>query len=104
MNSYEVIRNAIQQKQPITADYKGYHRVLCPHVIGMKNGREQCLCYQSGGESSSGLSDDPRKNWRCMAIDELSGVAAAAGEPWVTAPNHTRPQTCVGEIDLEVSY
>lgn len=76
---------------------------MCPHTLGTNNGREHALFYQFGGGSSSGLSTDPRQNWRCMFLDELSNVSACNG-PWHSGPNHSRPQRCVAVIDVEVSY
>ena len=38
-----------------------------------------------------------------MPIDDLQDVVVTDGE-WHTAPNHTRPQTCVDEIDVEVDF
>lgn len=102
--SVQAIRHAIRQKQPISATYLGKHRILCPHVIGTKNGIWNVLSYQSGGESSSGLSSNPADNWRCMRVSELSTVVSAPYHEWQTAPNHTRPQTCVDVVDTEVAY
>lgn len=101
--NYSIIRAAILAKQQIVASYKGHQREMCPHVIGTKNGKEQALFYQFGGESSSGLDPDGSgKNWRCMPIDVLEDVVARAGA-WHTAPNHTRKQSCVDEIDVEAT-
>lgn len=98
------IRHAIRRKQPISATYLGRRRILCPHVIGTKNGVWNVLSYQSGGESGSGLSTKPAGNWRCMRVSELSRVASAPHREWRTAPRDTRPQTCVDVVDTEVAY
>lgn len=102
--NYTIIRNAILKKQQIIATYSGHVREMCPHVIGTKNGREQALFYQFGGTSSSGaiISDSP-KNWRCIPIDGLSNVSAKTGT-WHTGGNHSQDQTCVDDIDVEVTY
>ena len=102
--TYETIRQAIINKDQVTAMYDGHYREMCPHVIGTKQGRPQTLFYQFAGTSKSGLdpSGSPR-NWRCIHIAGLSNVATRKG-PWHTAPNHSRPQTCVDEIDVEVSF
>ena len=77
---------------------------MCPHVIGRKNGREQALFYQFGGETSQGpVVPGSDGNWRCIPIDGLEDVTVREGE-WETASNHSRPQTCVDEIDLEVAF
>lgn len=102
--SIQAVRRAIRRKQPITATYLGRRRILCPHVIGTKNGVWNVLSYQSGGESSSGLSANPAHNWRCMRVSELNRVVSAPDREWRTAPNHTRPPTCVDVVDTEVVY
>jgi hypothetical protein len=60
------------------------------------------LCYQYAGDGVSGLrSPGSRQNWRCLAVDKLAGVELVA-EPWQTAPNHFRPQTCILGVETEV--
>lgn len=100
---YDVIRNAIANKQQVTATYQEHVRELCPHVIGTKNGREQALFYQFGGTSSKGPITPDQGAWRCLSIEELSNVSTRNGE-WFTGANHSRPQTCVDNIDLEVNF
>jgi hypothetical protein len=103
--TYELVRHAILTKQHISAYYHGHYREMCPHVLGTKNGRRQALCYQFGGSSSSGLAPaGSTANWRCVIIDQLQDVAVSAGDSWHTAPNHSRPQTCVDYIDVEVEF
>ena len=103
MADYDVIRAAIEAKTNISATYQGHHRELSPHAIGTKNGREQALFLQFGGTSSSGLSDNPEENWRCIPIADMVDVQAFEGE-WETAANHSQAQTCVGDVDIEATY
>jgi hypothetical protein len=56
-----------------------------------------------GGTSESGLEPEGSpKNWRCITVERLSNVMLRRGR-WRTAPNHSRPQTCimVPEADVE---
>ena len=100
--SYAVLRDAIVNKKQVSCVYNGLIREICPHVIGIgKDGRETVLSFQYAGQSSTGLP--PGGEWRCMRVDEMSQVSSRAG-PWHTADNHSRPQTCVKEIDVEVSF
>ena len=104
--SYAVVKQAIGNKQPISAIYNNKLRLFCPHVLGhSKKGALQSLCYQFGGESSSRPiePDGSSANWRCVELSKLSNVQIIDG-PWHTAPVHTRPQTCVSQIDIEVTY
>lgn len=106
MSFYQIIRQAIIEKQVIIAMYDGRKRIMCPHVIGTnKEGREQALCYQFAGESKSRPiePDGSPNNWRCIDIAKLSSVTVTDGE-WHTAPNHSRPQTCVADVDVEVQF
>jgi len=97
----DLILTAIQNKLIVTATYQGKLRIMCPHVIGDKDGTLNALFFQFAGESKSGLP--PGGQWRCVHVDELSDVSIAPGE-WHTGPDHTRPQTCVDEIIAEVTY
>lgn len=104
MSTYEIIREAIKDRRQIVATCDGYRREMCPHVIGRKSGRAQCLFYQFGGDSASGLGPlGDEGNWRCLPIDGLSKVEVRDG-PWFTAGNHSKQQSCVGTIDTEVTF
>jgi hypothetical protein len=97
-DAYSIVRQAILDKDQIVATYQGHRRELCPHVIGTKGGRRQALFFQFAGSSSSGLP--PGGEWRCMPIDGLGDVTSRSGQ-WHTGA-HTRPQTCVDDVDVEV--
>ncbi len=100
-NSYAILRQAIIDKQQVTCTYQSFHREICPHVIGMKNGREKVLSFQFAGDSSRGLP--PHGEWRCMFVDQVQDAMARQG-PWHTGGSHTQPQTCVDDVDVEVDY
>lgn len=121
VSTYNIIRHAIINRLQVVATYHDYPREMCPHVIGIKRGKpatkgrsgrsgkpatpdqEHALFYQFSGQSERGLQPDGSPaNWRCIRIDELSNVSKRPG-PWHTAPNHSRPQTCVDVIDVEVT-
>ena len=74
---YRLVRTAVVNKHPIR------------------------LCYQFAGESSSGLqADGSPENWRCIALEKLSSVQLLEGS-WHTAPNHSRQQTCIVDVDVD---
>ena len=97
------LRVAIINRRPIAAFYLGHRRLLCPHLLGWnKHRRHQVLCYQYGGDSESGLElVGAPDNWRCLAAENLSQLELLDG-PWQTAENHSRPQTCIEEVELDV--
>ena len=103
MTNYLVIKQVIQQRKCVTCNYNGYERKMTPHVLSTKNGTEQALFYQYDGESSSGLSSNPFKNWRCIPINQITDLSVNS-DTFQTANNHSRKQTCVDIIDVEISY
>ncbi|MDG0798909.1 hypothetical protein [Pectobacterium punjabense] len=101
-NNHDLIYQEILERKQIKAIYQGYYREMCPHVLGTKNGRNQALFYQFGGESSQGpIIPDSPSNWRCIQIDGLTDISIHEG-PWHTGQNHSRPQTCVDFIEIEI--
>lgn len=99
---YRAVYGAVQHRQPIAARYKELPRLFCPHRLGRNSkGELRVLCYQYGGESESGLAPSgSSENWRCIALDRLSGIETLAG-PWRTAPNHSRPASCIVDPDID---
>ncbi len=103
-SNYQIVRDAIANKKIVIGIYKNFHREMCPHVIGLKNGRVQALFYQFAGESSRGpIIPNSPDNWRCIPVDEIHDLCVIDGV-WHTGPNHSRAQTCVDQIDLEVDF
>ncbi len=99
---YQLVWTAVANKKPIEAIYQGRPRLFCPHRLGRNRaGQLRVLCYQYGGESRSGLQPTgSASNWRCVALEKLSGVKLVE-DAWRTAPNHSLPASCVAEIDID---
>lgn|GEM_PF-1224520 len=100
---YDLVRRAVVEKKTIVATYDGYRRKMCPHIIGMKDGKSHALFYQFSGAAARPLQPDgSRYNWRCVFLDRLSNVVVEDGE-WHTAGNYSAiRQTCVDAVDAEV--
>jgi|SRR5687768_11457897 len=99
---YSLVWTAVSNKQPIEAIYQGRVRLFCPHRLGRnREGRLRVLCYQYGGESQSGLQPaGSPSNWRCVVLEKLRKVKLVE-DSWRTAPNHSRPASCVAEADVD---
>jgi hypothetical protein len=99
---YRKVRQAIETRRSISAVYEEYPRLFCPHRLGRnKEGELRVLCYQFGGASRSGLKPPGSPdNWRCIALDKLNGVELLEGA-WQTAPNHSRPASCIADADVD---
>lgn len=99
--TYAVFKKAIEEKLQVICIHNRCRRELCPHVLGIKDGKEQVLSYQFAGETTTCLP--PEGEWRCMAIGDIENAETREGE-WHTNDDHSQDQTCVDEIDVEVDY
>jgi hypothetical protein len=99
---YRLLWTAVANKQPVSAIYKDLPRLFCPHRLGRNRAKQlRVLCYQYGGESESGLAPmGSPENWRCVVFEKLRKVELLDGA-WKTAPNHSRPATCIIEADID---
>jgi hypothetical protein len=99
---YRLVWTAVANRQPMSAIYKDRPRLFCPHRLGRNRNKQlRVLCYQYGGESESGLAPmGSPENWRCVVLEKLRKVELLDGS-WKTAPNHSRPATCVVDADID---
>lgn len=97
--TYQRLRTAMLAGKPVSLYYKGHTREVCAHVLGTKNGLPQVLTYQYAGGSSSGLPNGGE--WRCLMVGNISDVRVIDGG-WHSDDNHSRAQTCVDQVDVEV--
>lgn len=99
--AWDLLARAVMEKRTVRANYHGHDRLLCPHLLGWKNGRARVLSYQTAGSTSAGtLPTDQHQRWRWMFVDELQD-AAITQHRWRTAANY-RPQGTGVEI-IEVA-
>lgn len=64
------LRDAIRRRRRVWATYHGTRRVLCPHVLGWKDGALRCLFAQVAPPIERG-----RAPWRCMFVRELEDLS-----------------------------
>ena len=101
-NAYQVFREAILQRQPVTCRYKGKVRELCPHVLGKTRGREKLLAWQFAGGSNTPGGLPVGGEWRCMFVEEVTLAVITPGE-WRTGGSHKWDQSCVDKVDIDVA-
>jgi hypothetical protein len=99
---YHLVWTAVASRRPIECRYHRLLRLFCPHRLGRNQaGQLRVLCYQYGGESESGLEPaGSAANWRCVVLEKLSRVKLVE-DRWRTAPNHSRPASCVVDPDID---
>jgi hypothetical protein len=104
MTTYELLKQAILERKQVIAIYDNYVRELSPHALGTKNGVAQCIAYQFGGDSSRGpIALGSTNNWRCLTVSKFRNVKVREGK-WYTATDHSRPNTCLDHVDVEVAH
>ncbi len=104
MTDYEKLKYAILNKKQVVAFYDGCRREMCPHTLGTKKGHQSCLFYQFGGETSKGrVPTEVPADWKAMFVNKLTNVVVQDGE-WHTNNNHSRRQTCIDYVDVEVTH
>jgi hypothetical protein len=77
-----IILNAIAQHQLLGFRYGGFHRIVEPYLLGVYKTKVQLLCYQIGGESSSGKIPE----WRRMNVEEITELQPLNGSFMGTRP------------------
>jgi hypothetical protein len=99
-SKYELIRNAVVERDCVSAWYQGKLRLFSPVVLGTKAGEPHVLAYQFGGTSRQPLGPDgsPR-NWRCLRVSELTEVNLVPGV-WHTTGRRKGAQNCIDQVDV----
>ena len=99
---WAVLQQAINEKRPVRAGYHGTERLLCPHMLGWKNGRPKVLSYQARGTTThTPLPQDPRQRWRSMFVDEIE-QPTITDEPWETAQNYSHTTNAIDDPEIAV--
>jgi hypothetical protein len=98
--TYELFRRAILGRKHVVCTYRALHRETCPYTLGHKDGQEKALVFQFAGESSQSLPAEGE--WRCFFVSEVRDATIREG-PWYGGGRHSRPQTCIDEIEVDVA-
>ncbi|MGJ4938935.1 hypothetical protein ACQR1W_00055 [Bradyrhizobium sp. HKCCYLS1011] len=98
--TYELIVQAMAERQQVLCSYDGFARELCPIILGHKNGEERTLAFQFAGASSKKLP--PGGDWKCLELAKMSDVRLRTGR-WYSGSRHTEAQHCVDEVDVDVN-
>ena len=99
-DTYKLIRNAVLERDSLSAWYKGHLRLFSPFLLGTKVGEPHVLGYQFGGTSEEVLGPEHSpKNWRCLRVAELTKTTLIP-RIWHTAPMGKSHQHCIDRVDV----
>jgi uncharacterized protein len=99
-SAFALLAEAILQRTPVTLNYNGVRREVCPHILGHTNKQERALVFQFGGSSKSRLPADGE--WRCLRLAAASDIRPHEG-PWRSGNYHRAVQRCVDQVYLDVN-
>jgi hypothetical protein len=100
-STYNLFRRAILEEKQVTCMYDGAYRELCPHIIGYTRGEEKVLAFQFAGDTSAGKLP-PGGQWKCLFLAKSDDARLRVGR-WHAGSSHSRTQTCVVDIDLDIN-
>ena|ERR1700719_3031160 len=98
---YDLIRNAVLERESVSAWYKGHPRVFSPFLLGTKAGDPHVLGYQFDGTSEQPLGPEGSPvNWRCLRVAGLTKVKVLPGI-WHPVPKGSKAhQHCIDKVDV----
>jgi hypothetical protein len=100
MSVQETLRRAISLKECVRIRVNGAPRLICPHALGLKDGRPRVLAFQYEGASVSGLAAGGQ--WRAFFVHDLQDAVIVAGA-WQTAHNFVaKSEACLDRIEYRV--
>jgi hypothetical protein len=97
----EVLAEAIARRRPVRASYHGHERLMCPHVLGWKDGRLRVLSYQVAGTTRTGGLPTANQRWRSMFVDDLENPVLTR-DTWETADNYSLATNAIGDVEIAV--
>jgi hypothetical protein len=99
MSVYDTLRRAITFKQCVRVLAAGRSRDICPHALGVKDGRPRLLAFQYDGGSTSGLA--PGGQWRAFFLHEIA-MASPIDGVWQTGPNLlVKAEACLDRVEYQ---
>jgi uncharacterized protein len=99
-SAFRMLAEAILKRTPVTLNYNGVRREICPHILGHTNKQERALVFQFGGSSRTRLPADGE--WRCLRLADVTEVRPHEG-PWRSGKYHRAVQRCVDQVYLDVN-
>jgi hypothetical protein len=98
--TYQLFERAMVERKQITCTYEGYHREICPHILGHNKGEERALSYQFAGDSERGLPKGGQ--WRCLTLSKITDLKLRDGQLH-GGSSHRQLQGCIDIVDIDIN-
>ncbi|MBV9659555.1 MAG: hypothetical protein JO337_00195 [Acidimicrobiales bacterium] len=97
--AWAVLARALTERRSVRARYHERERLLCPHLLGWKNGRPKVLAYQTTASPPTHHDD---RGWRSLFVDEIQVATIEPDHPWQTAEDYSTASNSVNEIAMAI--
>ena len=97
--TYDLFAQAMAARRPIACLYQYHPRAICPVILGHSDDVEMALVWQFAGSGSGGAV---LGQWKCLTLAEVANAEIVDG-PWRTGERHSKAQSCVKDVDLDVN-
>src|SRR5205807_1510016 len=98
--TYRLIRDAVLERDSLSAWYKGHLRLFSPFLLGTKASEPHVLGYQFDGTSDKPLAPEgSSQNWRCLRVADLTKVKLLPGV-WHQLVKGKGLQHCIDKVDV----
>ena len=100
---YRLVWTAVENRQPNRGDVSERSRLFCPHRLGRNDkGGFAYSAINTAGRAESGLQPGGLacKLALCCTGETQQGEVNWT-DAWRTAPNHSRPASCMAEADID---
>lgn len=102
MSVSETLKRAIAEKRCVRVMAEGRARDICPHALGLKEGRPRLLAFQYQGGSASGLAAGGQ--WRAFFVGDIASATIIDGV-WHTGPSFVaKAEACLDRIEFRVAH
>jgi len=91
--TYELFLRAMEEEKQIVCPANGFHRELCPILLGRSGDEEMTLVYQFAGETSEGPIP-PGGDWKCLRLSNVRDVVLREGR-WISGGSHLQKSKCI---------
>lgn len=99
-DTYRLLAHALENHVALACSYNGHARVICPIILGHRNGEEVVLAFQVAGRTSGGPLREPE--WKCLRIARMRDFALS-DHGWSFGRAHGQAQHCVAQVDYDAN-
>ncbi len=99
-DAYRLLAHALENRVALACSYGGHGRVICPIILGHRDGEEMLLAFQVAGTTSAGPLGEPQ--WKCLRVALMTDFELS-DHSWHAGRAHSQAQHCVAQVDYDAN-